>query len=247
MKKLFSNAKKRLLFPTGQDRKLTNSTMANVTHRTDANLRDRVSKFTDLISKKKKKKKKTYRIPLRFLRDIGLSNHLRKLDTKIVCTLETDLNKLFESNKQVNTITAPNAQIIWHDAPYIQYEQFRLNDNFREYLKTIILPKKLFRLGIQKTHPQKFHELSIGAQSYTVEFIPANRQFDWLEISLVFDKNDKHSTIYHSYNAEVESTLTQNISTENVENTFSVANELKYDITSSLLSREIVMDALLRG
>ena len=126
MKKLFSNAKKRLLFPTGQDRKLTNSTMANVTHRTDANLRDRVSKFTDLISKKKKNKKKPYRIPLRFLRDIGLSNHLRKLDTKIVCTLETDLNKLFESNKQVNTITAPNAQIIWHDAPYIQYEQFRI-------------------------------------------------------------------------------------------------------------------------
>ena len=28
------------------------------------------------------------------------------------------------------------------------------------------------------------------------------RQFDWLEISIVPDKSDKHSTIYDSYNRE---------------------------------------------
>lgn len=38
--------------------------------------------------------------------------------------------------------------------------------------------------------------MEIGVQTFTVDFVAANRQFDWLEISLVYDKNNKHSRIY---------------------------------------------------
>lgn len=41
-------------------------------------------------------------------------------------------------------------------------------------------------------------------QGYTVEFTAANRQFDLLKISLVFDRSDKHLTIYNSYNVQVD-------------------------------------------
>ena len=49
-----------------------------------------------------------YRIPLRFLCYIGLVNHPIKLDTKTICTLETNLVKLFESIVKVANIRAPN-------------------------------------------------------------------------------------------------------------------------------------------
>ena len=43
-------------------------------------------------------------------------------------------------------IATPDAKIFFHDAPYIQYEQFRLNDNFRQYLETIMTSKKVLRI-----------------------------------------------------------------------------------------------------
>ena len=43
---------------------------------------------------------------------------------------------------------------------------------------------------------QKYPELAVGVQNYNVDFTAAIRQFDWLEISLVYDKNDKHETTY---------------------------------------------------
>lgn len=68
---------------------------------------DKIDKFTNLINQQN-----TCRVPLKFLTNIGLVNHPIKFDTKIICTLETDLKKVFESNKQVATVTAPDAQII---------------------------------------------------------------------------------------------------------------------------------------
>ena len=45
--------------------------------------------------------------------------------------------------------------------------------------------------------------MSVGPDNINVEFFGANIQFDWLETSLTYDKSDKHTTIYDSYNAEL--------------------------------------------
>ena len=58
-------------------------------------------------------------------------------------------------------------------------------------------------MGTQKTSQQKTYEISIGQDSLDVEFLGSNRQYDWLEISVVHDKSDKHTTIYDSYNREL--------------------------------------------
>ena len=62
----------------------------------------------------------TYRVSLRFLCDIILVNHPIKHDTKIICTVETYMTKLFKSNEKIAAIAAPGGQILWHYAPFIQ-------------------------------------------------------------------------------------------------------------------------------
>ena len=84
-----------------------------------------------------------------------------------------------------------------------------MNDNFREYLETSLLAKKV-KMAISKILLQKSYELGVGIQNYTLEFTTVNRLIDWLEISLVYDKSDKHATIYSSYNLERASVFIQN-------------------------------------
>ena len=96
----------------------------------------------------------------------------------------------------------PDAQIVFLKAPFIQYEQILLTKNFRQYLETMMLSSKVSRMGIQKTLFQKIYKLQMGLEGFTVGFKGCKRQFDWLEISLVYNKSDKHLRIYNSYNAE---------------------------------------------
>ena len=74
---------------------------------------------------------------------------------------------------------------------------------------------KIIRMGAQKTPIQKTHEIKQGSGTVNVEFLGANRQFDWIEISIVNDKSDKHTTIYDSYNRELAA---QNIKTLRLSN-----------------------------
>ena len=60
------------------------------------------------------------------------------------------MNRLFETNIQGAAITAPDAAILWHDRPYKQYEQIRLDENFSQYLEGIVLSNKTLRTGMQK-------------------------------------------------------------------------------------------------
>ena len=59
------------------------------------------------------------------------------------------MRKLFESRKKVSAIGAPDANIIFTKAPFLQYEQFLLDKNFRQYLETIMVSKKVLRMGVQ--------------------------------------------------------------------------------------------------
>ena len=67
-------------------------------------------------------------------------------------------------------------------------------------------------MGIQKAPYQKTYELQAGSQEFTVDFMGCDRQFDWLEISLFYDKSDKHLTIYDSYNAECAARMIKKLS-----------------------------------
>ena len=67
-------------------------------------------------------------------------------------------------------------------------------------------------------------------QSFTCTFKGAQRQFDWLEISIVYDKSFQHTTIYDSYDLELASKLVKTSTFENNSMTYSLSGKLSYDL-----------------
>ena len=63
-----------------------------------------------------------------------------------------------------------------------------------------------------------------------VEFLGGNRQFDWIEISIVPDKSDKHTTIYDSYNRQMAVQLIKTLKLSNFTKIYSLTNEKRYNI-----------------
>ena len=106
---------------------------------TDNNIDDRIAKFNadNALSGKK-----VFRIPLKYLVDIGLVNLPTAFNVKFVFNLQQTLAKLFESRKKLpNTAagaaaalpsTEPDANVYFHAIPYLQYEQIKLNDTFNK-------------------------------------------------------------------------------------------------------------------
>ena len=68
-------------------------------------------------------------------------------------------------------LPSADAQIIFTKAPFIQYEQMLLDKNFRQYLETIMVSKKILRMEAQKTPLQKTYEISVGQDSLDIEFL----------------------------------------------------------------------------
>ena len=85
-------------------------------------------------------------------------------------------------------------------------------------------------MGAQKTPLQKTYEISTGTDSLNVEFLASNRQFDWLEISIVPDKSEKHTAIYDSYNRELAAKEIKTLKLLNFTEIDRLTNEKKYDV-----------------
>ena len=65
-----------------------------------------------------------------------------------------------------------------------------------------------------------------------MDFKSCNRQFYWLEISLHYDKSDKHLTIYDSYNAECAARVLKKIVLSNISDAYTTTNMIKFDISN---------------
>ena len=79
--------------------------------------------------------------------------------------------------------------------------------------------------GIKPTPYQKCYEVNVGTQTNVAGFKGVNKQFSFLEISLVYDKSEQHNSVYDSYNAEFSS-----VQLENLNNKYGEINR-KYDLT----------------
>ena len=126
---LFYSKRKVGIYSNGNDRR-THYTSTNATagNRTDENLTERIGKFQDQL-----KEEYVYRIPLKYLCDLGLINQCFKFNTKYIPSLETDIQKLFEKNRNQAAGALPravDADIGFTSVPYIMYEQFKFDDIF---------------------------------------------------------------------------------------------------------------------
>ena len=90
--------------------------------RSDPNLTYRIAQVKDYLFEKN-----VYRIPLTLVCDLGKANFAMKTDTRIIITLEKNMNKLFEPNKKVASIpNNPDALIQIYDRLYISYQEISL-------------------------------------------------------------------------------------------------------------------------
>lgn len=174
------------------------NTSDNPRKRTDSNLSTRETDFQNLLNGN------IYcKIPLAYLVSLGLVNFAYQIDTRFIFTLETNLNWLFENDAKQSIPDTPEAQIIYHDPPYISYPQITLSDNFLAYYNGVLRATGALRTGVLFSPYQQSFELNTGVQSLNVDFKGMNAEIEWLESSVIFDKCDQHLTIYNSYGAEL--------------------------------------------
>ena len=141
------------------------------------------------------------------------------------------MKSFFESKKNVTTIGTPDAKIIFTKASYIQYEQILLYKNFRQYIERIMVSKKILTMGIQKT--AKTYEISIGSGSLTVEFYGSNRQFDWLELLLVYKKSNNILQYTTAIMLNPRQKKKKNVSLQNFAKAYGLTNEKRYNVTNN--------------
>ena len=172
-----------------------------------------------------------YRIPLGFFTSLGLVNFPHKIDTQFLFTLENNMNRLFETNAKADVPNESDAQIIFHDTPYISYPQITLDDNFLAYFNGIFRFRDASRTGVISSPYQQSFETNTRTQSLKVNFLGLNKQIEWLEISLVFDKSDQHQTVYDSYNVELAAKYVELLALENASRTSSLSGQLEYNVS----------------
>ena len=172
-----------------------------------------------------------YRIPLSLIADLGLVNFAIKTDTKIIIALEREMNELLESNRKLTSIPAqPDALINISDRPYISYRELKLTETTDIYLMGILRSETALRQVVLTSPYQQLFEINTGTQSFTCTVKGAQRQFDWLEISIVYDKSYQHTTIYNSCDLELAAKLIQTIKLENTSTTYSLTGKLFFDL-----------------
>ena len=67
-------------------------------------------------------------------------------------------------------------------------------------------------------------------QDFTCTFKGVQRQFDSLEISIVYDKSYQHTTIFDSYDLQLAAKLIKSIKFENTSSTYSFTGKLSDDL-----------------
>ena len=152
-------------------------------------------------------------------------------NTKIIITLERNMNKLFESNKKVATIpTDPDALTQVYDRPYISYQEISLTKRADIYFTGILRSETASRQGVLESPYQQEFEVNTWTQDFTCTFKGAQRQFDWLEISILYHKSYQHTTIYDSYDLELAAKLIKSIKLDNTSTTYSLTGKLSLDL-----------------
>ena len=79
---------------------------------------------------------------------------------------------------------------------------------------------------------QRSFEIIIGTQSLKVNFRRLNKQNEWLEISLVFDKSDQHQNVYDSYDVELVAKCVQLLAYNNASTTCSLTGQREYNVSN---------------
>ena len=83
----------------------------------------------------------------------------------------------------------------------------------------------------QKIPPQKSYQINTAHDSIDINILGANRKVDWLGILFVYNKSDKHTTIYDSYNRELAAKRVKSLKLTSFTEIYSLTNEKNMKLT----------------
>ena len=87
-------------------------------------------------------------------------------------------------------------------------------------------------MGVLPNPFQQTFEINAGSQTVSVDFLGASRQFDWLEISLMYDKSYSHETVYDSYDLELAANLIESVKFVNASKAYTLTGKIAYDVNN---------------
>ena len=116
-----------------------------------------------------------------------------QIQYKIYSNSGTDMQRLLETNTNQTTDALPDsvdASIYFTGAPYIMYEQFKLDDNFRAYLEGTLISEHVLRTGMKSHRTKKSFKIVASTESGVVNFQGAKKHFFSLGLA-----SDQHRSI----------------------------------------------------
>ena len=141
------------------------------------------------------------------------------------------MHKHFESNKKVTAIPdESDALIQFHNRPYISYQEINLTQNFDIYFSRVLSAESASRMDVINSPYQQMFEINKDTQSITVTFKGVKRQFEWMEISLVYDKSYQYQTAYDRYDVDLAAQFIQTPKLDNASSTNCVTGKLEYNV-----------------
>ena len=111
----------------------------------------------------------------------------------------------------------------------LSYQEINLTKNADLYFTGILRSDTALRQAVLPSPYQQLFRIGTGAQTFTCKFKGAKRQFDWFEISVVYDKLFQHTTIFDSFDLQLASKLIQTIKFETTTTTYSLTRKFSYD------------------
>ena len=135
-------SKKKVKLPDGEDRlKKHTPNNGDADERTGDNIDERIQKFRTQLQSTY-----YYRIPLKYICDVGYVNTPIKFNTKWRLTFKTNMSRLFENANYPNTV---DAKIILDSAPYLLFHQLSLEDTYRAYFEGAMISNQILRTGLK--------------------------------------------------------------------------------------------------
>ena len=90
-----------------------------------------------------------------------------------------------------------------------------------------MVSKKILRMGVQRRPIQKSYEINTGQDSLNIDLLGAHRQFGLIEISIIDNKSERHTSIYDRYNIELAAKTIKSVKLSNFTEVYSLTNEKK--------------------
>lgn len=72
--------------------------------------------------------------------------------------------------------------------------------------------------------------MNVGSQSRKVNFYDFAARFEFIEVSLIYDRSDQHQTMYDNYDLELAAQNIQSLTPKNAANTYSITRTSELNI-----------------